>query len=144
MMMNDKLFLDTNVLVYLVDLDASFHEKAEEIFSEVSQDHELWISRQVLREYAVVVSRLRDVAQPAQATEIFKDLQKWESLFSVADETASVTENLCMLIEKYFLNGKRIHDANIVATMMNQDIKKLLTWNISDFNKFEEVELIEI
>ena len=65
-MMNDKLFLDTNVLVYLADVDASFHQKAEDIFSEVSKEHELWISRQVLREYAVVVSRLRDVTKPAE------------------------------------------------------------------------------
>ena len=144
MMMNDKLFLDTNVLVYLVNEDAAFHEKAEEIFSEVIKEHELQISRQVLREYAVVVSRLRDVTKPAEPIELFEDLRKWESLFSVADETASVTENLCTLIEKYSLKGKRIHDSNIVATMMNQDIKKLLTWNISDFKNFEEVELIEI
>ncbi len=64
-MMNDKLFLDTNVLVYLTDVDSSFHEKAKDIFSAISKEHELWISRQVLREYAVVVSRIRDVTQPA-------------------------------------------------------------------------------
>lgn len=144
MMMNDRVFLDTNVLVYLVDEDAEFHERAIEIFSNINENHDIWISRQVLREYAVVVSRMRDVSNPAEPLEIAEDLEKWESAFFVADETSQVTANLRKLISKYSLKGKRIHDANIVATMMEYEIKNLITWNIDDFKKFDEIELKEV
>jgi len=81
MMKNDRIFLDTNVLVYLVDEDAQFHEKAMEIFSNIKENYDIWISRQVLREYAVVVSRTRDVSTPAEPFEIADDLEKWENAF---------------------------------------------------------------
>ena len=142
--MNDKLFLDTNVLVYLVNIDSEYHSRAIELYTQSRETHELWISRQVLREYAVIVSRLRDVSNPADSIEVSEDLEKWETVFHVADETSNVTKNLRNLIKKYSLKGKRIHDANITATMMEYGIKTLLTWNSGDFEKFKEIELTGI
>ena len=55
--MKDKVFLDTNILVYLANEDSSFHAVVKDKFKELAAKSELWISRQVLREYAVVMSR---------------------------------------------------------------------------------------
>lgn len=55
--MPDKIFLDTNILVYLANEDSPFHLRSVEKFKEIAAKSELWISRQVLREYAVVMTR---------------------------------------------------------------------------------------
>jgi len=59
--------------------------------------------------------------------------------FIIVDEISIVTQNLYKLIEKHNLSGKKIHDANIVATMQTYNIRKLLTNNVKDFERFTEV-----
>jgi predicted nucleic acid-binding protein len=40
--------------------------------------------------------------------------------------------------------GKRIHDANIAATMIRHGYPKILTANPRDFTKIEEIEVIAL
>lgn len=101
--MKDRIFLDTNILVYLTDEGSEFHKLVRDIFKNISKKYEIWISRQVLREYAVVVSRKECVERPLQANEINDDIAKWERVFRVIDETRDVTESLKKLILKYNL-----------------------------------------
>ena len=105
---------------------------------------ELWISRQVLREYAVVMSRSGIIEKPLTSAEIVSDLTKWGTICVVADETEEVTGFLKKLIQTYNIKGKRIHDANIVATMMVNTIAFLFTLNVDDFKGIKEVELITV
>jgi predicted nucleic acid-binding protein len=139
--MRDKIFVDTNILVYLSNEDSSFHVEVNKKFIEISAQYELWISRQVLREYAVVMSSLAIIEKPLTAEEVVQDIEKWGKIFKIADETSEVTEILKKLIKEYDLKGKRIHDANIVATMLANSINKLYTLNIDDFKKFKGIEL---
>jgi len=52
--MPDKIFLDTNILVYLSNEDSNFHNSVLNVFLDISRKYDVWISRQILREYAVV------------------------------------------------------------------------------------------
>ena len=142
--MQDRVFLDTNVLVYLANEDSSYHEKVLERFKKLLGDSELWVSRQVLREYAVVMTGPDTIERPLSPREVALDIGKWESLFHVADETEEVTEILKSLVERYKLRGKIIHDANIVATMMANSITKLFTLNVGDFKRFSELEILHL
>lgn len=143
--MEDKIFLDTNILVYLVNKSSPFHPKIIEKLRDILNESEVWISRQVLREYAVIMSRPGIIEVPLSPEEIASDIEKFEDLFQVADETEEVTRILLKLIRKYGIKGKRIHDANnIIATMMCNDISTLLTVNIGDFEGFENIKLITV
>jgi predicted nucleic acid-binding protein len=97
--MPDKIFVDTNILVYLANEDSSFHLRAAEKFKKITGKSELWISRQVLREYAVVMTRPGIVEKPLSSKEIASDIEKWESIFQIADETEEVTGILVELIK---------------------------------------------
>ena len=142
--MKDKVFLDTNILVYLANEDSSFHAVVKDKFKELAAKSELWISRQVLREYAVVMSRSGIIEKSLTSAEIVSDLTKWGTICVVADETEEITGFLKKLIQAYNIKGKRIHDANIVATMMVNTIAFLFTLNVDDFKGIKEVELITV
>jgi len=45
---------------------------------------------------------------------------------------------------KYDLKGKRIHDANIVASMLKFSIPLIFTFNASDFKAFEEIQIMKV
>jgi predicted nucleic acid-binding protein len=108
MPMKDRIFFDTNVLVYLSNKESLFHKTVSEKFKQITDTYEIWISRQVLREYAVVISREGFYEKPLESKKIASDLEKWEKLFQIIDETGDVTKNLKTLILKYRLKGKRI------------------------------------
>ncbi|PXF56117.1 MAG: hypothetical protein C4B57_01345 [Deltaproteobacteria bacterium] len=70
---------------------------------------ELWISRQVLREYAVVMTRTGIVEKPLSPDEVAAGIEQWESIFKIADETEEVTAILVEMIKEYAIEGKSIH-----------------------------------
>ena len=49
------------------------------------------------------------------------------------------------LAVKYNVIGKQIHDTNIVATMLVNNIPNILTHNVADFNRFSsEINIIPL
>lgn len=142
--MRDRAFFDTNILIYLANEDSPFHLRAVKKFKEIIGKYELWISRQVLREYSVIMTRSGIVEKPISSTEVALDIERWETIFQIADETEEVTSILVELIKMYGIKGKKIHDANIVATMMSVSIQVLFTFNTNDFKKFKEIQLVTI
>ena len=142
MTMKDKIFIDTNILIYIIDEDSPFHEESKESFSKIEKNSQLWISRQIIREYSVITTRTDLIAKPLNSKELIDDIIIFENLFTIADDTYNTTKSLLELINKYNISGKKIHDANIVATMIENNIEKLLTKNNNDFKRYEEILLV--
>jgi predicted nucleic acid-binding protein len=141
--MRDKIFLDTNILVYLSNEESQFHEAVLETFKRVVEKYDIWISQQVLREYAVVMSKPQFYRGTLTPQEIAADITKWELSFNIIDETKEITENLKNLLVQYDIKGKRIHDANIVASMLKSSIPLIFTLNVSDFQAFAEIQIMK-
>lgn len=74
--MNVKVFLDTNVLVYLFDRhEAEKRIRAQKIFSNLAQAGAVVVSTQVLQEFYVTVTRkLKPALPPSAAREIVESL----------------------------------------------------------------------
>lgn len=133
-------FIDTNVLVYAASSGAPLHKRAsEELRRRAESGQELWVSRQVLREYLAAMSRPQTFAKPRPARELVSDIRYFLSHFRLVEEGHAVTEKLLELIEEVEVGGKQIHDANLVATMLAGEIPTLLTHNVGDFVRFREL-----
>lgn len=143
--MEDKLFLDTNIVLRAFNKADALYPLASKSLTEwVQSGIELWVSRQVLREYLFVVTRPQVfLEKPKTPAEAVYDIQQMQTLFLVADETAQVTEKLLELVVQQPTGGRQIFDANIVATMLHYQIPKLVTLNVSDFLRFQNVITIE-
>nr|VFK15154.1 MAG: Predicted nucleic acid-binding protein, contains PIN domain [Candidatus Kentron sp. LFY] len=137
-MMDDKaLFVDTNVI------ETPFHEQALTAINAVHQaGRTIWISRQVIREYLVTMTRPQAFENLPKTT-VLEQVGQFIKRFQVANDTAAVTSQLIELMEDFQIGGKQVHDANIIATMLAYDIPSLLTHNIKDFERFGEVIRIE-
>lgn len=143
MMGVEPVFVDTNVLVHANNEDSPFRQAARLRLLQLAADgHPLWISRQVMREYAAVLSRLMNEKSAFDGLAVVADLQRFEREFRVADDNAAVSAQLQSLIVSHAVKGKQTHDANVAATMLVLGITKLLTQNEQDFRRF--VPLIEI
>ena len=134
----ERLFVDTNVLVYANAAEAPLHQRALTALKLWGENEtELWISTQVIREYAALRTRPQAFAAPVDRELLIKRVRYFQERFRVAYETPRVAEKLLMLIQQVDVGGKQIHDANIVATMLAQGITHLLSHNVSDFRRFD-------
>ncbi len=133
----DPVFADTNILVYSRIAQSSFRADALAMLSDLdAAGHPLWISRHILREYLVTMSRPGTLAVPPPMPSLIGDVRFFESKFLIAEDGPTVTSSLLHLLSSVACSGLQIHDANIVATMLAHGISKLLTHNVADFQRF--------
>jgi predicted nucleic acid-binding protein len=143
MMDGNGVFLDTNVLIHATVAQSPLFQKAQETIAQYKRNNiDLWISRQVLREYLAGLSRpqsLLSLNQPIPASTLVAEVKHLIKQYHLAEESHRVTEELLGLMISYPIGGRQVHDANIVATMAAYGIRSLLTENISDFNRFSAI-----
>lgn len=134
-----KVFLDTNIVLRATITQFPLHEQVREFVNNyVVAETELWINRQVVREYFNQVTRPQIFMNPMKSEQIQSQYEVMRAMFRIADETEAVTTQLITLLKDYPTAGKQVHDANIVATMLAYNIGTLVTLNTSDFKRFED------
>lgn len=140
----DPVILDTNVLIYANTVGSSFRAAAQQAISGHAQAGDtLWISRQIMREYPAALSRPQGILIPVPLPKLIADVQRFQTEYTVAEDGPSVTDELLRIIAPTSIGGKRIHDANIVATMLTHGIGTLLTNNPHNFGIFSNLINIE-
>jgi predicted nucleic acid-binding protein len=133
----NKIFVDTNILVYsslnLFPLYGRANQRMAEL---MAQNNEIWLSRQVIREYIVNMTRPGIISGAITREEVLNNIQIFSAAFKVADETKEVTDNLINLLRQVNVVGSKIYDTNIVATMQAYNITHILTHNVVDFTNY--------
>lgn len=137
----EPCFVDTNVLLSATDRDRAAHREALEFLTGgLNGSERLYASGQVFREYLVVATRPRDDNGLGQSPrEASENLIEFRRCLHLLEETAAVAEHLQRLVAAQGLRGKRIHDANIVATMLTHGLRRVRTYNPKDFEEFRQV-----
>ena len=138
------MFVDTNVLIGARFVTAPHHGVAVSNLDRIRESPEtLCTSRQVLREYLVVVTRPQSWTTPLPMAEAVEDVRRLTMSFAVLEDGPGVMEMLTALCREVPIAGKQVHDANIVATMLTHGERRLLTFNTRDFRRYSDrIELI--
>jgi predicted nucleic acid-binding protein len=134
----ESAFVDTNVLLTATARRRPLHEAALRVLRDwPSAGATLFASGQVLREYLVVATRPPENNGLGMALEeALGNVAALRSRLRVLDETARVSLRLVTLLGEVERTGKRIHDANIIATMLTHKVGVLVTANAADFRSF--------
>jgi predicted nucleic acid-binding protein len=140
----DPVFLDTNVLIYSRLSLSPFHAAAVTRLTGLSAaGHELWISRQTLREYLAGMSRPGLLTGTAPMRTLLNDVRTFAGTYRIAEDGPAVTAELLTLLNVVTLAGSQVHDANVVATMLAHGIPRILTNNVVHFNRFASFITVE-
>ncbi len=139
--MADKLFVDTNILVYANNSLSPFCTAARQKLIDATADFDsVWVSRQVFREFAAIVSReMNSTIGRVNFDKLAASIHQMEHDFSVAENSGAVTKFWLALLKETNTSGKQVHDAQIVATMLHYRIDHLLTHNEADFKRFSHL-----
>ena len=135
---NKPIFIDTNILLrYLITSFPEHGQVKQSVEILIKHGYTLWVSRQIIREFGMVCTRPQTFMQMMTSYDTTLYMMRVMNIFEIADETATVTQNLISLMQKIPVGGKQVHDTNIVATMRANQIQDLFTLNIADFKRFE-------
>jgi predicted nucleic acid-binding protein len=128
----EPTFLDTNVLVYASVDTSPFHTAALSAIAILEHNNvQLWISRQVIREYLATLVRPH-VGIPL--VHLADAVRSFEMRYQVAEDSPLVTAQLLTLLEQGV--SRQVHDTNIVATMFTYGLQRIVTNNPDDFAPF--------
>ena len=103
------------------------------------------LNGQILREYLVVATR------PAEANglglsgkDALANVDEFLRRMVVYDETEDVARRLRLLMRSCGLTGRRIHDANVAATMLANRLSQIMTQNADDFKGMPGVATVSL
>ena len=134
--MSDRIFVDTNILVYAHDLSAGDrHDRAYAIIESLWEAETGVISTQVFQEFYVTITRkIKHPLKPAEAREIIRNYLAWPVQNNDPETTIRASE----IEEK---NNLSFWDALIVAAALRLQAKKIIT---EDLNHGQIIEGILI
>lgn len=140
----DPVFIDTNVLVAAaVDRHPSHGVAVAYLARLASEGGSACISAQVCREFLVALTRGPVEGRVFSVDEALSVLDKARTSFAILDENEAVLREFLALAGRHGVKGKKLHDANIVATMRANGVGRLATLNVSDFQRFEHEIAVE-
>ena len=134
--MSDRIFVDTNILVYAHDLSSGDrHAKASAVIESLWEAGTGVISTQVLQEFYVTVTRkIKNPLKSAEAREIIRNYLAWPVQINDPETTIQASE----IEEK---NSLSFWDALIVAAALRLQAKKIIS---EDLNHGQIIEGILI
>jgi predicted nucleic acid-binding protein len=135
-MKGDKIFVDTNILIYAYDISAGVkHVTAVRILSELWESGRGVLSTQVLQEFFVSVTRkIPNPINEQHAINIVRDFLRWEIVVNDGDsilETAS-------LVSRYRFS---FWDCLIIQAALKSGCNILLSEDLSDSQVIESLQI---
>ena len=135
--MSNKIFVDTNILVYCFDnSDMNKKEKAVRIIEDLWDEASGVLSLQVLKEFFVTVTaKLPEKMDFKTAKTAVADLFNW----NVFLENRNSLEKSFEIIQKYQLS---FWDANIISAAILSDCKKIYSEDLRHNQEIEGARII--
>jgi predicted nucleic acid-binding protein len=142
----ETAFVDTNILIYAAIPAFPWHGDAVARLSELEASAvTLSISRQTIREYLSALSKPSSFTPAIPTAALLPDIAALTARFTVVEDGPAVTAALITILTTVACGGKQVYDANIVATMIAHGIRKILTHNVGDFQRFSAwIEIVPL
>jgi predicted nucleic acid-binding protein len=139
-------FVDTNVLLSGTAPGRAGHVAAWSLLEAwPTRGIRLYGSGQVIREYLAAATRPKDVNGLGLPIEqALANVTSFLARIRLLDETAAVAQRLRSLARSTGTAGKQVHDANVVATMLEHGVALLVTEDVEHFRRFNAwIQVVE-
>lgn len=135
-MKGDKIFVDTNILIYAYDISAGVkHVTAVRILSELWESGRGVLSTQVLQEFFVSVTRkIPNPINEQHAINIVRDFLRWELVVNDGDSILEAAN----LVSRYRFS---FWDCLIIQAALKSGCNILLSEDLSDSQVIESLQI---
>jgi predicted nucleic acid-binding protein len=135
--------IDTNVLVYALDIDAPRHT-ASRTMLEAARDGSttLYVTSQILCEFYSIVTNARRVSKPRTSADAVSAISGLLAFLQVLPIPAQTVEGWLSLLRRRPVTGGDVFDLQIAAAMRANDVQRIYTFNTDDFEVFSEISVV--
>jgi predicted nucleic acid-binding protein len=141
----DPIMVDTNILVYALNSDSPQYEVAYALLGRAKDGQfQIALSPQIVGELYATLTNSKKISKflsPKEAADTVEGLWKSEAVKQVFPKKDTLQSTL-ELVKHHGLVGPDFFDAQIVATMLDNDITRIYTINYADFQCFEGIEVM--
>jgi predicted nucleic acid-binding protein len=136
--------LDTNILLRSSDPDSPWQVLADTSVTQLlRKNHQLWITSQNIIEFWVVATRPVNVNGLGWSIEQTRTgIEQILNQFPKLEETPQIFPYWLNLVTTYQIQGKRVHDARLIAVMLAHSVTHLLTFNPDDFRNINDIVIV--
>ena len=140
-----RILVDTNILLRLVHAGHPQQAEGEQAVRHLIRErHELRLVPQILYEFWVVATRPADQnGLGFSAGDVSRQLAAWRGLFPTLRDERGILERWQSLVDSLSVVGKSAHDARLVAAMERHGLTRLLTFNLTDFQRYPSIQLLD-
>lgn len=139
-----SVLLDTNVLLRMAEPQHPMRDMALQAAAAIlAGGDSLCLVSQNLFEFWAVATRPADQnGLGLSAAQADIELAKIKVQFGIHDDIPAIRPVWEQLVVKYQVIGKNAHDARLVAAMIVHGITRILTFNTTDFQRYQEITAI--
>jgi len=145
--MTNIYLIDTNVLIYAIDERSKYHIDSVGIFEQAKKDKFIpCISYQSILEcYAIITDarRVRSPLNPVEALALLTNNYLDNPLFLKIHQRSETAIRALSIAVKHRLSKQRIFDALLIQTMLDNEVRQIVTYNVKDFKHFREIRAIQ-
>lgn len=136
--------LDTNLLTRLVNPAQPMHQVAVDALAALRlQNEPLHIVPQNLYEFWVVATRpATHNGLGLTPTHADAEIARFTTWFTLLSDDPSILQQWRQLVVQHQVLGKSAHDARLVAAMLVRGLDRLLTFNKSDFSRYQQITVL--
>ena len=130
--------VDTNVLLRFSRIEDPRYQVSRDAVHKLEADgHQLQTTLQNFAEFWNVSTRSTERngfgRTPVETDELLQDLEK---AFSLLTDSPKVYPEWRRLVVNYDVSGVQVHDARLAASMIVHNVKHILTFNVTDFERY--------
>jgi len=137
-----KVLVDTNVLLRSVQKNHPASRIAiQALITLYRGDNQLCLATQNIAEFWNVCTRpvgVNGLGLGIEAADRYT--RQLEKFFVILPDSLQVFQNWRKLIVDHGVIGVKVHDARLVAVMKTYDIPEIVTFNVSDFARFDGIK----
>jgi toxin-antitoxin system PIN domain toxin len=142
----DPALVDTNVLVYAVFEDAPQNRASRKLLERCHHGEQpLVVTQQVLAEFYATVTNPKRVTSPVSPVGALALLRQVLAIANLAvlPTPPDLHERWMALLDANPVAGKKSFDVQLIATMLAGGVRRVFTYNTSDFRGFGPLEVME-
>jgi predicted nucleic acid-binding protein len=136
---DEPSLVDANILVYAASPAVPEYAASRALLESARK---LCVSSQVFAEFYSVVTNPRRVTVPFAPAEARAFIGAVLPRFDVLPVTAAVVVCWADLAEKHRVTGADVFDLQLVATMLENGVRRIYTYNRRDFEPFANLEVL--
>lgn len=140
-----SVLLDSNILLRFSQIGSLQHPAARKAIIRLRlASEDIYIVPQNIVEFWSVATRpMESNGLGLSILETKIEIRKFKRLFDLRDDPPNIFRVWESLVDKHTVRGRNVHDARLVAAMLEYRITRILTFNGKDFKRFSEIEVID-